>query len=221
MDGERLGTNMRIRRVFIAGVLLLTLIVTVTMSSDLFGDGAKGKTLPVDTVPSSHTLYRITHQGQIIKSNDSGRSWTLVDGPRSRATALAVVNDQVLYVGTESAGVFKSRDGGLTWEHASAGLGPMPHVTVTALAVDQNDGANATARRGIDVVYAAIGYWFGTSEAHFAPMGVYVSHDAGASWESLSQGPTPGVVSRLALDPAAPNLLRAELSGGGVIVYRD
>ena len=201
---------MKSRRIFITGLLLLTLTASVAMSSGLFGGGVKGDTLLVDAVPGPRTLYRITPQGQIIKSNDSGQSWTPVDGPRSRATALAVVNEQVLYVGTESAGMFKSRDGGLTWEHASDGLGPMPHVTVTALAVDQNDD---------DLVYAATGYWFGTSEAHFAPMDVYVSHDAGASWESLSQGPTSGVVSQLSFDPAAPDLLRAELAGGGVVVY--
>lgn len=212
---------MIIRRIFITGLLILTLTATVTMSSGLFGDGVEEETLLVGTVPGRSTLYRITPQGQIVRSNDAGRSWTPVDGPCSRATALAVVNERVLYIGTESAGVFKSRDGGLTWEHASNGLGPMPHVTVTALAVDQNDDANATARRGIGVVYAATGYWFGTSEAHFAPMDVYVSHDAGASWESLSQGPTPGVVSRLSFDPAAPDLLRAGLAGGGVVTYRD
>ncbi len=116
--------------------------------------------------PPLHTVYR---------SDDTGRTWHEL-GARlpSRVTTIAAARDpEVLYLGTESMGVFKSLDGGKSWFSASLGLGPMPNATVTALGLDPQDDAR---------LYATIGYWFGTSEPHFASLGTWVSTDAGASW---------------------------------------
>jgi hypothetical protein len=49
----------------------------------------------------------------------------------------------------------------------------MPNVTVTSLTVDSQDP---------NLLHATIGYYLGTSQAHFAPMGSWVSTDGGASW---------------------------------------
>lgn len=119
----------------------------------------------------------------VYRSVDGMRTWELVaSGLPSRITSLAVQGPQgPLYVGTESMGVLKSVDGGKTWVPVNAGLGPMPNATVTALTVDPS----APER-----IYASIGYWLGTSQAHFAPMGTYVSSDGGASWTKLEAGAT-------------------------------
>ena len=122
-EPERLDAIMKSRRILTTGLLLLTLTATVTMNSALFEGRVEEETLLADTVPSPRTLYRITPHGQIVRSNDAGQSWTLVHGPRKRATALAGFNDRVLFVGKEAAGVFKSQNVGLTWEHARNGLG--------------------------------------------------------------------------------------------------
>ena len=116
--------------------------------------------------PAVHTVYR---------SDDAGRTWHDL-GARlpSRVTALAATRDaDVLYLGTETMGIFKSSDGGKTWVQAGTGLGPMLNATVSALSLDPQDDAR---------LYVTIGYWFGTSEPHFAAMGTWVSTDAGATW---------------------------------------
>lgn len=121
---------------------------------------------------------------EIYQSEDGGRTWSLVAaGLPSRVTALAAPGaDGPLYVGTESMGVLKSVDGGETWIGVNEGLGPMPNATVTSLTVDPNRP---------DRLYASIGYWFGTSQAQFAPLGTYASDDGGASWIRLDTGATP------------------------------
>lgn len=119
--------------------------------------------------PTLHTVYR---------SADAGRTWqTLGARLPSRVTALVATHDpEVLYLGTETMGVFKSTDSGKTWLPSSGGLGPMPNTAVTALSLDPLDDTR---------VYATIGYWFGTSEPHFVSLGTWVSADAGASWAPL------------------------------------
>ena len=68
----------------------------------------------------------------------------------------------------EERGVYRSRDGGASWESASAGL-PAEHVYVTvlreAMAIDSRDPC---------------GVYFGTSGGQ-----VFASRDAGGSWREI------------------------------------
>jgi hypothetical protein len=121
--------------------------------------------------PIRHSVYQ---------SPDSGRHWQLLsDNLPSKITALAVPADdgQTLYAGTESLGVLKSADGGTSWTPVNQGLGPMPNATVTSLTIDSQNP---------NLLRATIGYYLGTSQAHFAPMGTWVSTDGGASWSQVS-----------------------------------
>jgi len=124
-------------------------------------------------------LYTLTAEGQLLKSDNRGQDWSQLDGPGSRVTALAVASDQVVYAGTESLGVFKSTDGGLTWQAANHGLGLVPgsRLMVTDLRLDPQNP---------QVVYATTAYLFGSTEVHVAPLGVAVSRDGGASWAPMS-----------------------------------
>lgn len=128
---------------------------------------------------SHQVLYTLTAEGQLLKSGNRGQDWSQLDGPGSRVTALAVASDQVLYVGTESLGVFKSTDGGLTWQAANHGLGLVPgsRLMVTDLTLDPQDPR---------VVYVTTAYLFGSTQIHVAPLGVAVSRDGGASWAPVS-----------------------------------
>ena len=48
-----------------------------------------------------------------------------------------VERDGTLYVGTLASKVFRSADGGVSWQAASTGL---PHTSVEALLMDMRDG---------------------------------------------------------------------------------
>ena len=85
---------------------------------------------------------------------------TRLDGRGARCMALDPEDPYTLYVGTSNEGVFKSEDGGGTWEELSG----IEHPRVTAVAVSPVDGA----------VYA------GTE-----PSALFVSRDGGASWREL------------------------------------
>jgi photosystem II stability/assembly factor-like uncharacterized protein len=77
--------------------------------------------------PSTDTYYAAAasewHGSAVWKSADRGETWTLSsegisygdDGPRlSKVTSLAAAHGRLL-VGTETAGIFESRDDGATW----------------------------------------------------------------------------------------------------------
>ena len=86
----------------------------------------------------------------------------------------------VIYVGTDNAGVFKSIDGGLSWQPSHAGLG---RAWIYSLVMDPQDP---------QTLYA--GTLLG---------GVYKTTDSGATWSLITKGLETGWewISIVALDP--------------------
>jgi hypothetical protein len=82
-----------------------------------------------------------------------------------------------LYAGTPSSGVYRSTDGGQSWQSVSAGLKIPPGVAlrVTALVVDE---------QAADRVVVATAYGLGSQ---LAGGGVYESLDRGAQWQKLGE----------------------------------
>ncbi len=107
-----------------------------------------------------------------------------------RAVALDPVNEDVVYVGTEFAGIFKSSNGGQSWAAANIGL---TSTLVQALAVDPTNSAN---------VYA------GTSG------GVYKSTNSGGAWVPSNAGLTALGVNALVIGPTAPSTVYAATVSG-------
>jgi photosystem II stability/assembly factor-like uncharacterized protein len=121
-----------------------------------------------------------------------GQVWTPM-GPGGGSIIALVIDPATpttLYAGTADK-VFKSIDGGATWQAASAGL---PDAAVRALAVDPT--APSTLYAGTDST------------------GVFKSLDGGATWQAASSGLTDPVVRALALDPATPTTLYAGTDAG-------
>ncbi len=115
-----------------------------------------------------------------------------------RAPVLADCGDpSVLYAGTTRAGMFRSRDGGRTWQEINAGL---MHKTVWSITQDPRT----------ETLYV------GTS-----PACVFVSNDQGDTWsecESLEHLPTTKQWS----GPVPPHVSRMKglaLSGDAPIIY--
>src|SRR5215207_4898737 len=98
--------------------------------------------------------------GNAVSLIEDGRVETGLEGHGARCLALDPKDPDTLYVGTSDQGIFKSEDGGGTWEKLS-GIGP---PRITAVAVSPTDGA----------VYA------GTE-----PSALFVSRDGGLSWREL------------------------------------
>jgi photosystem II stability/assembly factor-like uncharacterized protein len=123
--------------------------------------------------------------GNILnRTTDGGETWTpispdLTGGPGRdtlypygtlTTVAAAKTDGQRLYVGTDDTRVWRSTDGGGTWERIDEEL---PDRWVTRVAVDPEDE---------DLVYATFsGFRNGDEEAH-----VFQSADGGDSWTDIS-----------------------------------
>jgi photosystem II stability/assembly factor-like uncharacterized protein len=108
----------------------------------------------------------------------AGSPWYSI-GPRNvngRIKSLAVhpTDPQTVYAGAASAGVWKTIDGGQTWD----ALWDMQE----SLAI----GAVAIASGSPDTVYAGTGEWTPGRGPSYEGAGVYVSKDAGATWSRRS-----------------------------------
>ncbi len=158
------------------------------------------------------TVWAATAQGLYVTHN-GGQSWQEVTGlmnalrqaqrpedpggDREHYIVFEVINDpydaNTLFVGTVDYGLWRSRDGGQTWEQASRGMNP--NEIVLDIIADPN-------RQG--VFYAATAY-----------SGVFYTTDGGDTWQALNQGLDFLNVHYLALS-ADGSVLYAGTSGRGV-----
>jgi photosystem II stability/assembly factor-like uncharacterized protein len=148
--------------------------------------------------------------GNAVSVIEDGRVETGLGRRGARCLALDPEDPNTLYVGTSDEGIFKSEDGGGTWEKLSG----IKHPMVTAVAVSPTDAA----------VYA------GTE-----PSALFVSRDGGESWRELegmrnlpsaptwSFPPRPWTshVRAIALSYSDPNLVVAGIELGGVVRSAD
>lgn len=158
--------------------------------------------------PSSTDRLLAGAEGHVYRSRDRGQTWMEdagglpADGPVI-ALAVDAAHVAVVYAATgssganlESAGVFRSLDGGATWARrdfgiprTAAALGSPPEIfpVLTALAADPRVPGR---------IYA------GTSQ-----FGVFRSDSGGGRWTPSHRGPAPARVNSLAIDPASPGTL--------------
>jgi photosystem II stability/assembly factor-like uncharacterized protein len=131
-------------------------------------------------------VYALTGEGLFFTD---GHAWQELSPPEL-AVSLAVDPSapQRLYAGGVSTGIYRSTDGGQTWERVNSGIEMIPGVAlrVTALAVDERDRGR---------VVAAIAYVAG---GVFAPGGVYESRDGGYSWSQT--GDADDVIEQLTVN---------------------
>jgi len=159
-----------------------------------------------------NTLYLGVHflagnRGEIYKSTDGGNSIRLLFSADVPVDAVTVnpMNPQVVYAGTgmfyapaAPGAVYKSIDGGETWERMGTG------VTVNALVFDPENP---------EVVYAGCG----ASDNSYS--GLFKSTDGGITWEEKDFGIRYGSITDIAVDPENSNILYAASYYHGV--YRS
>ncbi len=153
-------------------------------------------------------LYSAADSAVAIVQN--GRIETTLEDRGARCVAVDPADPETVYVGTTDEGLFKSEDGGESWEALSG----VEHPRVTAVAVSPADGA----------LYA------GTE-----PSALFVSRDGGASWRELeglrnlpsaptwSFPPRPWTshVRAISLSHADPGLVVAGIELGGIVRSPD
>ena len=164
----------------------------------------------------------------VFKSTDAGETWrnmgledthhigqVLIDPQNPDIVYVAAIGH--LYSDNEQRGVFKTTDGGSTWErilHIDARTGAIDLVMDPA----DNNTIYATTWQHERKAWGHIAYGPGS--------GIYKSADAGDSWQRLTDGlPTGEDVGRIALDVARsnPNVLYAlvDSRAGNDALYRS
>jgi len=134
-------------------------------------------------------------EGDVFRSDDGGRKWRAlkgVHGKSIRAMAMAPSNPNVLVVGALD-GVFRTRNGGESWERIS----PEGHPeikNIESLAIDPQNP---------DIIYA--GTW------HLP----WKTDDGGAQWHSISKGIAfDSDMFSIIVDPQHPSTVYASACSG-------
>jgi photosystem II stability/assembly factor-like uncharacterized protein len=118
--------------------------------------------------------------------------------------AAAPSNSQYIYVGTDDGNVWKTENGGSSWNNISLGL---PERWITRVAIDPYDE---------QVVYVTLsGYRYDSYQPH-----VFRSTDAGESWTDVSGNLPEAPANDLIIDPALDSTLYLA-TDFGVFITRD
>ena len=167
-----------------------------------------GRTADVEGVPgNANIVYVATASGGLWKTVNAGVTWKPIFERQGTISigdiALAPSNPDVVWVGTGESnvrnsvsfgdGVYKSNDGGKTWQHM--GLKDTEHISAIAIH-PQNP----------DIVYVgALGHAFAPNDER----GVFMTTDGGKTWTKTLYIDREHGVSDLEIDPTNPNILYA------------
>lgn len=123
---------------------------------------------------SPHQIFMGKSSGDLLQSFNSGVSWNVVNrfGKRVDAIAADLLQERVLYVATRSAGLYRSRDGGVTWDNLVNTLSQFP-------------GALEFRRFYMHPTRKDTIYWIST-------YGILVSADGGDNWTPMDLINPPG-----------------------------
>ena len=181
--------------------------------------------------------------GRFLPPSSSAAGWTGAGpfGGDVQSIAVAPSAPSVVYAGTLRTGLFRSANGGSTWQPATTGL-PVDDVRAVAVHPTQSDVAWAgTAGRGVwkttnggqlwtdassgmgNVTIYGIAVDPATPTTLYAASnpGVYKSTDGGATWAASYSGITSTWVQAIAVAPQSPATVYAGTRTGGVFKSTD
>jgi hypothetical protein len=133
--------------------------------------------------PQNPQIIYATTRRDLVVTRDGGKNWqTLKQALPGLTTTLATspANSQVLYAGVDGSGMYKSTDGGRSWNAINYGL-PITsgaRFVVTAVTVDPTEPQRLVIATGI---------MLGTSTIGFHPTGIFLSNNGGTDWILMQQ----------------------------------
>jgi photosystem II stability/assembly factor-like uncharacterized protein len=167
-----------------------------------------GRIADVEGVPGdANVVYVASASGGLWKTTNGGVTWKPIFERQGTLSigdiALAPSNPEVVWVGTGESnvrnsvsfgdGVYKSTDGGKTWQH----MGLKDTERISAIAIHPQNP---------DIVYiGALGHAFGPNDER----GVFMTTDGGKTWTKTLYIDNQHGVADLEIDPTNPNILYA------------
>ncbi|MBJ6724765.1 putative Ig domain-containing protein [Geomesophilobacter sediminis] len=151
----------------------------------------------IDTVGNASAVQSATY---LIDASLPSALWHPTQGPEGgdvSAIAIDPQHSQNVYAATGNGGLFKSTDGGATWNVAKSGLSG---ANIDSIAIDPADS---------QTIY--LGSW----------AGVFKSTNGGATWNLVNRGtPTSTIIYTVAIDPQNNHTIYAG-TGNGVLKSID
>lgn len=154
--------------------------------------------------PSSVQVWAVAQNGAVYAAAYNelyalrGENWTpvshLPDTPHSLSVSL---DGQAMFMASDSSGLYRSQDGGTTWEQMQFGLQMPTQLTVTAVVVSPGNP---------EQVYIALSAAGSISDEPNS-LGIVSSSDGGKTWVTLPDSPTWSVTSQLVIDRTTPEYL--------------
>jgi photosystem II stability/assembly factor-like uncharacterized protein len=180
----------------------------------MIGPFRGGRTAAASGVPGQPNVFYIAaNNGGVWKSTDAGRVWKPIFDDQATgsigALAVALSDPRIIYVGSGEGlqrpdlsvgdGIYKSTDGGQSWQHLGLSEGLHDAQQISAIIVDPHDSKRVFA--------AVLGHPYGPN----AERGVFRSIDGGATWQNvLYKDENTGAVD-LAFDPSNAQTVYAVL----------
>ncbi len=126
----------------------------------------------------------------VLKAQDGLEIWTTTTNSVGPVYAMAIdpSNSSIMYTGSSTVGIYKTTDGGTSWNTANTGL---LNTAVLSLAISASNP---------QILYAGTNY--GTND------GVYKTTDGGGSWTRLVNGiqETQKGIQAISVDPTNPDV---------------
>lgn len=198
---------LNVGHVIVTAYLWKTVDGGLTWNKVFTGTGTEPLITAMAIDPSDSNVLYISSRFANHKSLDGGASWTQLAPLPGLAANLVIsawvvdpLNPETMYVGVGHptlGGVFKSTDGGSSFFPTVEGL---TNTQVSSLVIDR---ANPSR------LYAGTGF----PGAPGTGSGVFVSENAGASWEPMVDGLPDLTINSLAIDSSGTLLHAATASG--------
>ncbi len=181
----------------------------------LIGPFRAGRTVAISGIAAQpNVFYMAPNNGGVWKTADAGRTWSPIfdDQPTGSIGALAVApsNPDIIYVGSGEGlrrpdlsvgdGMYKSTDGGMTWQHLGQRDNALRDAQqIAAIVVDPKDPNR--------VFVGAMGHPYGPN----AERGVFRSLDGGQNWQKVLYKDENVGAMDLVIDPRNPQVIFADM----------